>query len=122
MKPEFNTEKSIYLQIAESIEDDILQKAIEEETQVPSTNQLAVLYRINPATAAKGINLLVSEGIIYKKRGIGMFVSLGAVEKILEKRKTAFFQKYIVPLLHEADNLKISRKEIAEMINKAREI
>ncbi len=58
MKPEFDTDKSIYLQIAESIEDDILQEMIEEETQVPSTNQLAVMYRINPATAAKGINML----------------------------------------------------------------
>ena len=59
MKPEFDTDKSIYLQIAESIEDDILHKIIEEEAQAPSTNQLAVLYRINPATAAKGINMLV---------------------------------------------------------------
>ena len=122
MKPEFNNDKSIYLQIAESIEDDILQNLIAEETQVPSTNQLAVLYRINPATAAKGINMLVTEGILYKKRGIGMFVSTGAVEKIVKKRKTAFFQKYIVPLLDEAKNLKIPKEEIAEMINKAREL
>ena len=93
MKPEFGTDKSIYLQIAESIEDDILQKIIEEEMQVPSTNQLAAMYRINPATAANGINMLVNEGILYKKRGIGMFVSQGAVEKIRSKRKTAFFDK-----------------------------
>ncbi len=118
MKPEFNTDKSIYLQIAESIEDDILQNIIEEETQAPSTNQLAVLYRINPATAAKGINLLVNEGILYKKRGIGMFVSEGAVKKIRNKRKTAFYEKYIVPLRGEAANLDISKEDIADMINK----
>jgi GntR family transcriptional regulator len=120
MKPEFDTEKSIYLQIAESIDDDILQKIIEEETQVPSTNQLAVLYRINPATAAKGINILVNEGILYKKRGIGMFVSGGAAKKIQSKRKTAFYDKYIVPLLDEASHLDISKNEIKNMINKVR--
>jgi len=121
MKPEFDTEKSIYLQIAESIEDDILQKNIEEETQVPSTNQLAVIYRINPATAAKGINMLVNEGILYKKRGIGMFVAGGAVQKIRTKRKTSFYNKYVVPLLDEASNLDIPKDEITNMIKKVRE-
>ncbi len=119
MIPEFNTEKSIYLQIAEGIEDDILQNIIEEEAQAPSTNQLAIMYRINPATAAKGINMLVSEGILYKKRGIGMFVSTGAVDKIRTRRKTAFFDKYIVPLLAEAVNLEISKEEISEMIKRS---
>lgn len=121
MKPEFDTDKSIYLQIAENIENDILQKVIEEETQAPSTNQLAVLYRINPATAAKGINMLVTEGILYKKRGIGMFVSTGAAEKIRKKRKTSFFDKYIIPLSDEASNLGISKDEIIHMIKKVRE-
>jgi DNA-binding transcriptional regulator YhcF (GntR family) len=120
MIPEFNSDKSIYLQIAESIEDDILQNIVEEETQVPSTNQLAVIYRINPATAAKGINMLVNEGILYKKRGIGMFVKAGAVKKIRNKRKSAFYDKYLIPLLGEASNLEISRDEIVEMIIKER--
>ncbi len=121
MRPEFDTEKSIYLQIAESIEDDILQKIIEEEVQAPSTNQLAVMYRINPATAAKGINMLVNEGILYKKRGIGMYVSKGAAEKIRTKRKAVFYHKYIVPLMDEASNLNISKVEIKDMIKKVRE-
>lgn len=121
MKPEFGTDKSIYLQIAESIEDDILQNNIAEEAQVPSTNQLAVLYRINPATAAKGINMLVNEGILYKKRGIGMFVSTGAVKKIRSKRKNAFNMKYIVPLLAEAANLHISNDDIVNMIKELRD-
>ncbi len=121
MKPEFDTEKSIYLQIAESIEDDILQQVIEENAQVPSTNQLAVIYRINPATAAKGINMLVNEGILYKKRGIGMFVSKGAVETIRTKRKAVFYDKYIIPLLGEATNLNISKDEIVQMIDKLKE-
>jgi len=121
MKPEFDSEKSIFLQIAEGLEDDILQKIIDEESQVPSTNQLAAMYRINPATAAKGINLLVNEGILYKQRGIGMFVSKGATAKIRKKRKADFYDKYVIPLLEEAANLDISKNEISTMINKDRE-
>jgi GntR family transcriptional regulator len=121
MKPQFEPDKPIYLQIAESIEDDILQNNVAEEAQVLSTNQLAAMYRINPATAAKGINMLTNEGILYKKRGIGMFVSTGAVSKIRAKRKTAFYDKYIVPLLNEAAALNISKDDIAEMINNGNE-
>lgn len=120
MKPEFDNEKSIFLQIAESIEDDILQEIISEETQVPSTNQLAVMYRINPATAAKGVNMLVNEGILYKKRGIGMFVNSGATARIRQKRKDAFYDRFIIPLLEEAENLSISNEEISEMMNERR--
>lgn len=121
MKPEIQSDKSIYLQIAESIEDDILQKVIEEESQVLSTNQLAVMYRINPATAAKGVNMLVNEGILYKKRGIGMFVATGAVKKIRAKRRAAFYDKFIIPLLKEAANLEISKEELTGMIKKVSE-
>ncbi|MCP4419590.1 MAG: GntR family transcriptional regulator [Chloroflexi bacterium] len=121
MKPQFDTDKPIYLQIAESIEDDILQQVVAEEAQVLSTNQLASMYRINPATAAKGINMLTNEGILYKKRGIGMFVSTGAVAKIQAKRKATFYEKYIVPLLNEAANLDISKDEITSMINNGTE-
>jgi DNA-binding transcriptional regulator YhcF (GntR family) len=87
----FNSEKPIYLQLAEAIEDDILKGIFEEETQVPSTTDISVGLKINPATAGKGINLLVDEEILYKKRGVGMFVSLGARQKITEKRKEVFF-------------------------------
>ena len=121
MKLQFDTDKPIYLQIAEGIEDDILREVVAEEAQVLSTNQFASMYRINPATAAKGINLLVSEGILYKKRGIGMFVATGAVAKIRTKRKTTFYDKYIVPLLNEAANLNISQDDVIEMIQNAME-
>jgi DNA-binding transcriptional regulator YhcF (GntR family) len=116
LKLDFDEGKSIYLQIAESIEDDILRGNLEEEAQIPSTNQMAVLFKINPATAGKGIGLLVDEGIVYKKRGIGMFVSQGARGQIARKRKSEFYDKYIVSLLSEAGNIGISREEIIEMI------
>lgn len=118
LKLDFNNDKSIYLQIAESIEDDIVKGLIEEETQIPSTNQMAVIYMINPATAGKGINILVDRGIIYKKRGIGMFVASGAKKQIKEKRKGSFFEKYVVSLVNEAKNLGIGTEELIDMIKK----
>jgi GntR family transcriptional regulator len=118
LKLDFSNEKPIYLQIAESIEDDIIRGVIEEETQIPSTNQMAVIYKINPATAGKGINLLVDRGILYKRRGIGMFVAGGARKKILEERKSSFYSNYIVTLLDEARNLGIGIEELIDMIRK----
>ena len=87
MKPTLEQNKLIYLQIAETIESDILKDILLEEEQVPSTNQFAKMLQINPATAAKGVNVLVDEGILYKKRGIGMFVAKGAKEVVLKKTK-----------------------------------
>ena len=116
MNERLTEQKSIYLQISEMIETDILRGILLEEEQVPSTNELARLYTINPATAAKGVNLLVDGGILYKRRGIGMFVSSGAREKILAKRRAAFAETHIVPMLAEAKSLGISREELITMI------
>ena len=106
-------EKSIYIQISEMIENDILRDILCEEERVPSTNELAKLYAINPATAAKGINILVEAGIVYKKRGIGMFVAEGAKEVIQKKRKD---QDYIASMLAEAQSLGITKQELVQMI------
>lgn len=116
MQELLNQEKSIYLQIKEMIERDILRDILLEEERVPSTNELAKLYAINPATAAKGVNLLVDEGILYKKRGIGMFVAAGAKEAIRKKRREHFFEDYVKGMLAEAANLGISKEELIEMI------
>ena len=109
-------EKSIYLQISEMIENDILRDIILEEEKVPSTNELAKLYAINPATAAKGVNVLVDAAVLYKKRGIGMFVVKGAKEKITERRKKDFAADYIKRLVEEAGSLGITQEEIFAMI------
>jgi GntR family transcriptional regulator len=114
----FDSEKPIYLQLAESIEDDILKGIFEEESQVVSTTELAVSLRINPATAGKGLNLLVDEGVLYKKRGVGMFVTAGARERILQKRKESFYQNYVRALLTEAMKIGVSVEEIIAMIRK----
>ena len=121
MKGSLNDQSLIYLQIAQMLEDDILRRVFNEDEQVPSTNELARGYNINPATAAKGINLLVSEGILYKRRGIGMFVSPGAAELIRRKRREKFMDDFIRPMLLEAGSLGITEKELIAMVNSAME-
>lgn len=111
-------EKSIYLQIAEMIETDILRGILLEEERAPSTNELAKQYAINPATAAKGIGILVEEGVLYKKRGIGMFVAEGARKNILERRRSAFYENYIKKLLWEARSIGLDPEEVIELIRR----
>ena len=118
MQQRLTDDKSIYLQISQMIETDILRGILLEEERVPSTNELAKLYTINPATAAKGINLLVDAGILYKKRGIGMFVATGAVEQIRKRRKEEFYRVRLAELLAEAQSLGITKEDLIREIGK----
>ena len=108
--------RPIFQQIAERVENDILSGALSEEAQVPSTNEFAMYYRINPATAGKGVNLLVEQGILYKRRGIGMFVAAGARERIMARRRELFVLEYIAPMLAEAASLGIAPDQITQLI------
>jgi DNA-binding transcriptional regulator YhcF (GntR family) len=110
--------RPIFVQIGERIEEDILDGRLVEEEQVPSTNQFASLYQINPATAAKGVNLLVDQGILYKKRGVGMFVAAGSHAKLLEKRREQFFEQYVVTIIQEAKKLGIAEEQLIQMIQR----
>lgn len=109
--------KPIFVQIAEQIENDIIDGRLPEESQVPSTNEFAVFHHINPATAGKGVNLLVDDGILYKRRGIGMFVSSGARQQLLHKRAAKFRDDYLRPLLREAAKLGLTPGDINSMIH-----
>lgn len=111
-------DKPIFIQIAEGIEDGILTGAFPEESQIPSITEFSVNYKINPATALKGINLLVDENIIYKKRGVGMFVAEGAVQKLRKKRQDQFYTNYISNLIDEARRLGISSEDVIAMIER----
>jgi GntR family transcriptional regulator len=108
--------RPIFLLIAALIENDIVDGNLPEEAQIPSTNEFAAFHRINPATAAKGVNLLVEEGILYKRRGIGMFVSTGARAALLARRTEEFFEQYVRPLAAEARKLGIPADELSRMI------
>lgn len=108
--------KPIFIQVREIIEDQIVNNQLKEGDQAPSTNQLVSFYKINHATVTKGVNQLVDEGILYKKRGIGMFVAEGAKNKLMEKRKEAFADEYVVPMVLEATKIGISLDEIVSLI------
>jgi DNA-binding transcriptional regulator YhcF (GntR family) len=108
--------KPIFQQIAEQIENDIISGALPEESQVPSTNEFASFHRINPATAGKGVGLLVDNGILYKKRGIGMFVAAGARDRLLVQRRESFRSDFVLPLVAEAKKLGITPAELNHLI------
>jgi DNA-binding transcriptional regulator YhcF (GntR family) len=118
MNLDFHSETPIYQQIADELESAIISSAYEEETQVPSTTEISVQYKINPATVLKGVSLLVDDGILYKRRGLGMFVAEGAKQKVMEKRKRAFFDHYVLPLVTEAKKLSVTKEEIDQMIKR----
>lgn len=116
----FDENKPLFIQVREIIEDQIVNDQLKEGDQAPSTTQLVNFYKINHATVSKGVNQLVDEGILFKKRGIGMFVAKGAKEKVMEKRRKAFVNEYIVGLVREAEKLGISETEIMELIKKVK--
>lgn len=108
--------KPIFQQIAERVEDSIVAGALTDESQAPSINELAAFYRINPATALKGINLLVDKGVLYKRRGVGMFVADGARKALLAERRAAFPDTYLEPLVAEARQLGLNAEDLARLI------
>ncbi len=114
----FDESRPLFLQVAERIENDIADGTLAEGDRTPSTNELAAFYRINPATAAKGISHLAAAGIAYKKRGIGMFVADGARDQILRRRRSTFVEAYVKPLLAEAVSIGLTPDQVIDLIQK----
>ncbi|MEJ6952538.1 GntR family transcriptional regulator [Halanaerobiaceae bacterium ANBcell28] len=116
-----DNKKPIYMQIKDKIEDQIINKQLKVDEQIPSTNEMVNFYKVNHITVSKGINILVDEGLVYKKRGVGMFVAEGAREKLLQKRKDSFAEKYVLPMIKEANKLNLSEKDISNIIKEIKE-
>ena len=106
----------LFAQVAERLAAEIADGGLAEGDRVPSTNELAAFYRINPATAAKGINLLADDGLVEKRRGVGMFVADGARQRLLAQRREHFVERYVRPLLTEATRLGIDNGELITTI------
>lgn len=118
MKKQLDENKPIFQQIKEQLEDSIINGSVKLGERVPSTNEFAKYYQINPATAARGINELVNEEILVKRRGVGMFVTEDAKLILIEKRKQTFYENFMLPLKSEANKLHIKQEELVEMINR----
>ena len=106
----------LFAQVAERLAGEITDGGLAEGARVPSSNELATFYRINPATAAKGINVLADDGLLEKQRGIGMFVATGARQRLLARRRAEFSERYVQPLLTEATRLGMDTDELITMI------
>ncbi len=115
----FDEGTPLFVQIAEQIADDIVDGALAEGARAPSTNELAAFHRINPATAGKGINVLVDSGVLEKKRGLGMFVAKGARDKLRAQRRARFAEQYVVPMLAEARRLDLDPSTLVALIEES---
>ena len=116
-----NSTQPLFRQIASLVEDSIVDGVLAEGARAPSTNELADFHSINPATARKGLNLLVDVGVLDKRRGIGMFVSEGAIEVIRQRRRSEFAADYVAPLINEAVRLNYSRAALLDLIERVAE-
>ncbi len=106
----------IYARIAEGIKDRILSGDFKEGEQLPSTTQISKEFDINISTVNRAVNVLVSEGVAFKKRGIGMFVADGAVERLIDERRKMFRENYIQATLVEAKRLRYSVEDLQTMV------
>ncbi|MEF3306266.1 GntR family transcriptional regulator [Paenibacillus sp. GYB003] len=120
MNVTFDDKQPIFQQVADFIEDDILNGTFRADEQILSVAQFSQLLQINPATVVKGIGLLVNEGILYKKRGLGMYVATDADRKIRMKRRDRFYKELLAHLVNEADKLGLTTEDIMDMIKQLR--
>ncbi|WP_229263724.1 GntR family transcriptional regulator [Cohnella cholangitidis] len=120
MNVTFDDKQPIFQQVADLIEDDILNGTFRVDEQILSVAQFSQMFQINPATVVKGIGLLVNEGILYKKRGLGMYVATDAKQKIQIKRKDRFYKELLSNLLNEADKLGLANEDIIDKIRQLR--
>jgi GntR family transcriptional regulator len=117
-----DAEAPLFAQVAERLAEEIADGGLAEGERVPSTNELAAYYRINPATAAKGINTLADDGLLEKRRGIGMFVAAGARQRLLAQRREQFARRYVEPLVAEAARLGIGTDELVALIRQVNHV
>ena len=110
-------DRPIFQQIADQLADGILAGTYLPGAPVPSTNELAAFHRINPATVGKGVNVLVDAGVLEKRRGLGMYVTEGARERLLADRRAAFARDFVAPLLVEARSLGLPTREVHRIID-----
>lgn len=112
-----NEKKPIYEQIRDWLADQIIDETLAEHDKVPSTNEIVTYFKVNHITVSKGVTELVENGVLYKKRGVGMFVAEGARSKLLETRRDGFVEGYLKPMLEEAKKLDLTKADIQKMID-----
>lgn len=112
----FDERSPIYRQIADQIRADVLNGVLEPGKQIMSTNAYAAFHRINPATAARAFQELVEEGVLYKRRGVGMFISSDARALLVDRHRERFFGEVVDPMLAEAEAIGVPLDAVVERI------
>lgn len=112
------SDRPVFLQIMDMIEDDILSGVYKTDDMIISTTQISKLLNVNPTTSVKAISKLTDEGVLYKKRGLGMCVTENAKSIILTRRKSSFIDKSVPQLVSEADKLGITEDELIEIVRR----
>jgi GntR family transcriptional regulator len=107
----------IYLQIKEEIENAIVSGSIKEEDSIPSIRVLAQQYKLNPQTISSAVSELMNSDVLYKKRGIGMFVNKGAREMLRKKKMKEFTEIELCRIIEKGINLGITKDDFIVMIN-----
>ncbi len=121
MNGKLDERKPIFQQIKDWISDQIIDESLKEHDRVPSTNEIVTFFKVNHITVSKGVNQLVDQGVIYKKRGVGMFVAEGARETLLVGRKEKFKEEFVKPMINEMLLLGLTEKELSELIKRVKE-
>lgn len=121
MNGKLDERKPIFQQIKDWISDQIIDESLKEHDRVPSTNEIVTFFKVNHITVSKGVNQLVDQGVIYKKRGVGMFVAEGARETLLVGRKEKFKEEFVKPMINEMLLLGLTEKELSELIERVKE-
>lgn len=116
-----NSEQPLFLQIATLVEDMIVDGVLKEGTRAPSTAELAAFHSVNPATARRGLGLLVERGVLRNRRGVGMFVEEGATKRVKERRRRDFASGHLAPLIDEALRLDVKRTELHDLVDRVAE-
>ncbi|KOY79448.1 GntR family transcriptional regulator [Apilactobacillus kunkeei] len=118
MQFDFNSPEPIFIQVATQLEDAIFTGAFQEGSQVPSTTEISKQFKINPATVLKGMNMLVNNDLLEKRRGRGTFVKQGAQEIIIKQRQEHFYNDYILNLINESKKLHLSEDDILTLVKR----
>ena len=111
----FKESKAIYLQIADRICDEVLLGQYQEEERIPSVREYAAVVEVNANTVMRSYDYLQTQGVIYNKRGIGYFVSVGARKLILSLRKEYFLKEEVDYFFKQIFTLGISAEELSGM-------
>ncbi|MDZ7796235.1 MAG: GntR family transcriptional regulator [Candidatus Marinimicrobia bacterium] len=118
MSINFDSDKPIYLQLADRIREAIMAGDLKRGEAIPSVRQLSAEYRLNPQTILNATQLLVNEGLLEKRRGRGYFVTDLAQGSLKESAVAEFKETSVPALVRQAKMLNISREALSEMIKK----